>query len=151
MNILFLKLKKIALTTLLLICPVLGFPQTKYIATFEEVEKTADLIVSIAAQGSIPAALTEMRQYSGVPAGEFNVLLAQMDNQNTELFNAVGRPTGYEVVRTEKLGTSLVKYSYIIKCTQSAIIWKMTFYKASKGWVVVDFNFSSKGSLLFVN
>jgi len=138
-------------TLLLALCPILGLSQSKYVATNDETLKTADFIVSLAATGSLTAALAEIRPYMGGADGDFKVAEAQFDSQSNEIFRVIGKPVGYEIANTEKLGTSLIRYTYIIKCVNSAIIWKMTFYKTARGWSIIDFNFNSHAKSIFPN
>lgn len=56
---------------------------------------------------------------------------------------------GYEFIRAEKVGESLLKLSYIEKTQKQAIPWQFIFYKTPTGWGVSAFNNGDNVDSLF--
>jgi len=58
-----------------------------------------------------------------------------------------GKPLGeVELVRTEAVGQSVVRFVYLEKCERGAHIWKFTLYRAAREWKWRDLNVSDYGS-----
>jgi hypothetical protein len=134
---------------LLLLMPVLACAQSKYLATPEDVRKSAEGIIASVAAGNPSAAWKELKPLSVVPPAEFEVFEAQFGSQSGTLFQRFGSATGYELIREEPLGTSLIRYTFLVRHEKAPMRWLLLFYRAEKGWVVTDFKFDGNTTALF--
>jgi hypothetical protein len=59
----------------------------------------------------------------------------------------IGKPCGeMELVRTEAIGQSLVRFVYLEKCEGGAAVWKFSLYCVGGEWKWQDFSFGEWGS-----
>ena len=73
----------------------------------------------------------------------------KLQKENTwTLFNMYGESTGYELVKQQKCGDSVVRLVYIMKFEQVPVIWEFYFYKPASDWTLVKINFETKYDLL---
>ena len=61
----------------------------------------------------------------------------------------VGASVGYEFIRSERVGDSLLKLVYIEKAEKQAIPWQFIFYKTTAGWALSAFNTGDDINTLF--
>ena len=59
-----------------------------------------------------------------------------------------GSILGYEKIREEKFGTSVVRLVYILKSEQAPTIWEFYFYKPTSDWVLAKVLFNDQLQLL---
>lgn len=79
-----------------------------------------------------------------------------MREQTQKALDAYGPVTGYELVREEKLGTHIMRRTYILTGETLPLRWKFYFYNPGKRWKLIDlriddaiaewFDDSSKGA-----
>jgi hypothetical protein len=130
-------------SSLLLIALVV--PSTSFAA--ELADPTAALALSdkamkLAASGKVRAALEELRPYVVIPQSEFDSTLGQAELQLPVIASRFGKPIGYELVRNDTVGASLVQAIYLQKFERHAMVWRFIYYKNDKGWVLNSFKFS---------
>lgn len=142
-------MKRLAISAVLLAWPFVAAAQSKYLASPQEARKAAEGIVASVAAGNPAGAWTELRPLSVVPPAEFDVFEAQYGSQANTVLQRFGAPVGYELLREEPLGTSLVRYTFLVRHEKAPLRWLLTFYRAEKGWVVTDFNFDGNVAALF--
>jgi hypothetical protein len=133
----------------LLLLPALACAQSKFLKTSEEVRKTAEGVVASVAAGNPTGAWKELKPLSVVPPAEFDVFEAQFGSQMGTMYQRFGAATGYELIREEPLGTSLIRYTFIVRHEKAPMRWILVFYRADKGWVATDFKFDANTSALF--
>lgn len=61
-----------------------------------------------------------------------------MREQTQKALDAYGPVTGYELVREEKLGTHLMRRTYILAGETLPLRWKFYFYNPSDRWKLID-------------
>ena len=142
-----------AKTTLIAIaCFALVFPafgQTKFLPGPAEARKVAESMVASVAAGNFAGALAQLRPLSVLPSAELDVLEAQYNTQAAQLLQRFGPPLGYEFIREEKSGASLLRYTFIVRYEKAPLRWIFIFYRAEKGWVNTDFKFDGNLGALF--
>jgi hypothetical protein len=60
----------------------------------------------------------------------------------------LGKVLGFELIREEPFGTSLVRLVYLLKSERHLTSWEFYFYKPKNTWFVAEINFSDKFHLL---
>jgi hypothetical protein len=108
-----------------------------------ELRKFADGVMGSIGAGNFDGAVKQIRMYTGLPAAEFDVFTAQVANQLPALLQRYGPATGYDFVREDVAGQSLIRLVYLEKHEKSALRWAFIFYKGEKGWVLSDFKLDS--------
>jgi hypothetical protein len=61
-----------------------------------------------------------------------------MREQTQKALDAYGPVTGYELVREEKLGTHLLRRTYILTGETLPLRWKFYFYNPNDRWKLID-------------
>ena len=57
---------------------------------------------------------------------------------------AYGKVLGFELVREEKFGTSIVRLVYLLKSEKHATVWEFHFYKPQANWFLANLNFNDQ-------
>lgn len=84
------------------------------------------------------------------PLGEFTALEDSLKKQRTSLALRYGKPLGaVEFLARETVGQSFVRYVYLEKLERHAYIWRLTFYRGPKEWLVTEINCDDKPQYLF--
>jgi hypothetical protein len=126
-----------------------SFAQTRTFGSPAEARKLADSIMSNVGRGKYDVAWKEMRPAAIVPPTEFDAFTAQFASQQSTLALRYGKPTGFEFIRDQQVGASLLKLQYIAKFERAAMRWIFLFYRTEKGWVLTDFKFDGNTLALF--
>ncbi len=77
----------------------------------------------------------------------------QISKLKTETYRSIelyGAMTGYEIVRSELVSSSLLKISYIALHTRYPMRWMITFYKSKElGWIIINIKFDDNVEFFF--
>lgn len=115
--------------------------QTRFLASTEDTRKVSEGIVASVASGNTSGAIKTMRPLAVVPSTDLDVFEAQFNSQQQGVLRQFGAPSGYEFVREEKLGTRLLRQSFLVFHEKAPLRWNFVFYKQDKGWVLSHFAF----------
>ncbi len=75
--------------------------------------------------------------------------MVKLQKENTwTILNMYGELLGYEFVKQQKYGDSVVRLVYVLKCEQVPVIWEFYFYKPVSDWTLVNIAFDTKYDLL---
>ena len=67
---------------------------------------------------------------------EMQAMIYETQKQWPTVTNRFGKSIGFEYIKTQRAGKSMIKHLYIQKFTYHAIRWKFTFYKPADKWLV---------------
>jgi hypothetical protein len=123
--------------------------QSKFLSTAADAKRTAEGIVARIAASNFPGAWQEMKPLSVVPTSEIEVFEAQFNSQAETMLRRFGSPIGHELIREESLGTSLVRYQFLVRHEKAPLRWMFVFYRTEKGWVMTDFKFDGNSFSFF--
>jgi hypothetical protein len=115
----------------------------------EEVRQLVDKVMTVAGQGQTDNAYGTLTAYALM---DINLLERQRINSRTtrmQLEPIVGQSVGYEFIRSEKVGDSLLKLVYIEKTEKQAVPWQFIFYKTPAGWALSSLNNQADLNVLF--
>lgn len=140
---------RILLTLAFLSVSFTASAQSKFLSSAPDAKRTAEGIVASIAASNFLGAWKEMKPLSVVPTSEIEVFEAQFNSQAENILRRFGSPIGYELVREESLGTSLVRYQFLVRHEKAPLRWMFVFYRAEKGWVMTDFKFDGNASSFF--
>ncbi len=75
--------------------------------------------------------------------------MVKLQKENTwTILNMYGELLGYDFVKQQKYGDSVVRLVYVLKCEQVPVIWEFYFYKPVSDWTLVNIAFDTKYDLL---
>lgn len=84
------------------------------------------------------------------------VTKAQMDDFNKQVKThqdtwgaRFGKSTGYELLRNDTMGDSLVRAVFLHRFDEHAIVWYFVWYRGTQGWVLTRFVFVEDSTKLF--
>ena len=138
-----------SLAALAVALPLGAASQTRFLQSVDEAKHAAEGVVASVAANNFSGAWKELRPLSVVPASEFDVFEAQFNSQWGNLLQRYGSALGYELVREDPVGSSLVRYTFLVRHEKAPIRWVLVFYRAEKGWVATDFKFDGSVNVLF--
>lgn len=121
-------------------------------ATLKDSDATvalSDQVMRKASGGDIRGAFELARPYVVIPQSEFDALLGQVELQLPMISGRFGKSIGYELLRNDTVGASLVQAVYIQKFEKHAMVWRFIFYKADTGWVLNSFKYVDDITLAF--
>lgn len=133
----------------LLASSALAHAQSRFFGSPEEAKKFAEGIVAYVAASNYSAAMKELRPVSVIPPADFDLFEAQFNSQLANMLRQFGSASGYEAVRTDKLGTRLLREQFFVFHEKSLLRWNFIFYKAEKGWVLSHFAFDGNAVTFF--
>jgi len=99
-------------------------------------KRIAENIISQIEQGKVDEAFTQLKIYWPLAPGEIDDLLAHTKEQRKLVKERFGQALSVEFIRTEEVGTSLVRHTFIEKFERHALRWQLSFYKPSNHWIV---------------
>lgn len=99
-------------------------------------KKLAQNVVSMVENGFVEEAFKQLKQNWPLAPGEVEDLMAHTLEQRKVVIERFGKSLGVEFIRTEEVGTSLVRHVFIEKFERHALRWQLSFYKPSDVWVV---------------
>jgi hypothetical protein len=105
-----------------------------------EPRPTAEAFFATLQQGQIPAAYGKLLEGSNIPRDKGAGL--SIRKQTETAIPQFGKILGYEILREEKLGTSLVRLVYLLKSERHPTVWEFYFYKPKNAWFVSQVHFS---------
>lgn len=141
-------MKRLFITVLLAI----SLPaHAELLKTTSEVRAFTDKIMSHIGGGELDKAFNELKSTSLVTETEIDSVAIQSKAQRQKYAKFYGDSIGYEFIREQQVGESLLHLQYIEKTNMHAFPWSFYYYKTSKGWKLNTFNWNDQIKNLFVN
>jgi hypothetical protein len=106
------------------------------LATQEQTKDACQAAANKLASGDIDAAFNSLIPYWPLPKEEITALAYQSKTQLAMVASRFGEPIGAEYVRTEMVGSSLVKQTFLLKFTKHALRMSCMFYKPRNTWLM---------------
>lgn len=101
-----------------------------------------DRVMERVAAGDLRGGLTLAKPYTIVPEAEFESMVGQAELQAPMMAARFGRSFGYELIRNDSVGGSLMQVVQLHKFEKHATVWRFIFYSNGKGWVLNSFKYS---------
>ena len=84
-----------------------------------------------------------------LPQAELDNLIKTIEKQWPIVDKRFGQAVGHEMVHTQSIGDSFLRYYYLHKFKNHAIYWKITFYKPEDNWKVNGVSFKDNLDILY--
>ena len=114
-----------------------------------EARQLADKVMTAAGKGQTDDAYAIMAPYVLTNVDEFERSRERDREARIKLEQDVGSSTGYEYIRTEKLGESVLRLLYVEKAERRALAWQFIFFKTPAGWGLSAMRSSNDINVLF--
>jgi len=115
-----------------------------------EARQLSDRVMSKLASGELEQGLRLMLPYLIIPSAEFEAMLGQAKLQEPMLAQRFGTRQGFEFVREERVGESLLRITQIQKYERHLTRWVFYFYRTNSGWVLNTFQFDDNIRAVFL-
>jgi hypothetical protein len=116
--------------------------QARFLEKIEETRESAEVIVRSISAGDYTAAAKELRSLSMLAPQRLEVSEAQFNGLAAELSRQYS--IGHEYLRSDELGTRLVRHQFLSHYARGPIRWVFLFYRSEGGrWVLMDFRWDS--------
>ncbi len=112
-------------------------------------KRIAENVISQIEQGKVDEAFMQLKAYWPLAPGEVDDLLAHTKEQRKLVKERFGQPLSVEFIRTEEVGSSLVRHTFIEKFERHALRWQLSFYKPSDHWIVNTIYWDDKVSEVY--
>jgi hypothetical protein len=124
-------------------------PNRRQLANVEQTKELTDSFLSAMVTGRTYEAFGLIRNV--VPDSETIVETwrANADQLLAAVRQEYGRPLEHELLDTKKLGTSFVRYDYLLKFEYSALWCRIIYYRGRNTWIPVFLNFDRDLDPLF--
>jgi len=115
----------------------------------EPARKTMDEAMALFVKSDIEGGFGKLRNYWPLPSGEIDTVIEKSVEQRKRIAFRFGDSLGYELVRQQRLGDSLVRYVYIEKFERSALRWNFVLYKPADSWTFDSISWDDNLQALF--
>ncbi len=92
-------------------------------------------------EGDISNAYDRLLEGSEIPVDKPQDVKA-LKQQTESGLPLYGKPLGYELVREQRFGNSVVRLLYLLKSEKGPIVWDFYFYKPMDSWVLASVDYS---------
>ena len=127
----------------------MGISSAKAIDSKDGAKALADKMVGHFIKKEFTEGMAVAKPYWPLPKVELDNLIKKIEQQWPIVDQRFGKAVGSELVRTDTIGDSFVRYYYLHKFKNHAIYWKITFYKPEKYWVVNGVSFKDNLDILY--
>lgn len=101
-------------------------------------------------KGQIDAMFAVFKTHCPIDHADLDRLQAMLKQQRQFVGPTLGEPMGeIDFVSQDCLGSSFVRFIYLEKWDNSALVWKLTFYRGRDGWKVNQITWTDKPLDLF--
>lgn len=106
----------------------------------------AETFLTTIAQGKTAVAYDKL--FEGSNISKDKGAGASIKKQTDAALPPFGKVLGFELIREEPFGTSLVRLVYLLKSERHLTSWEFYFYKPKTNWFVAEINFTDRFYLL---
>lgn len=140
-------MKRIA--TVLALASIPGFAGAQAVSTPAELRKITDQVMERVGKGDIAGGFKIMKPRTLIPPAEFDSMVGQAELQMPMISQRFGQSLGHEFLREDKVGESLIRYTYLHRLEHHAMRWTFYNYRGKDGWSINAFRFDDQIQSLF--
>ena len=107
----------------------------------------AETFLAAVQKGEVSKAVDRLFEGSSIPKDKPQAI-GLLKKQAEIVLPLYGKLLGYELVKEERFGTSLVRLVYVLKAEKHLTVWEFYFYKPGTTWFVSNVNFNDQFTLL---
>jgi hypothetical protein len=101
----------------------------------------AEKFFGMVEKGKIGEAYDQLFQGSMIPVTKPQAV-ETMKKQTESGLSIFGKIFGYEKIREERFGSSILRLVYVVKSEKFPTVWEFYFYKAKNDWVLGNLKFN---------
>lgn len=111
--------------------------------------KLSDDIMKRVAAGDIEGGLRLAKPFLIIPEAELETMIGQAKLQVPVMAQRFGKNLGYEFIREDRAGASLLRIVQLSLHERHATRWSFYFYRTPTGWALNTFHFDDNIRALF--
>lgn len=124
--------------------PIPGIREESLLPGQEAILKECDAILASLQTSGVRAAFKKIRELSPLPDSELEPMQKQTAQQLATVKPRFGKIIGFERVRVEAKGQSVLECIYITKFERHILRWRFYFYKPKDKWFLNTFFWDDK-------
>lgn len=142
-------LKRIVLFAVVLLIAGAAAAQANTLASEAECRILADNAVILMTQGKFSEAIKAIGPYTAINQEQLAKMGQQFSSQREKLLPVYGKRVAVEFIRQETVGGSMLRYLYLEKFENNALVIWFTFYRPEARWKILSFGWHDKPQTLF--
>ena len=115
----------------------------------KELQALVKDVMTDISKGETGKGLDLMAPYLIISKNEFEVTKKQILIQEPLLQEQFGKSLSTEYIRTDKVGSSLIRIIYLLKYEKKVMSWTFYFYKPKSQWVLNAFKSDENLEIIF--
>ena len=92
--------------------------------------------------GDFREGINLLRPYTTAQKIDLDSMVAQAEINMPTMIERYGKSIGYELLRNDTVGNSLIQVVYLQRLERHAVVWRFILYRGSNGWLINTFNFA---------
>ena len=117
--------------------------------TEEGARKYTDSLLKLIAQEDFQKAFDTAKPYWPLPTVEIDGLVNTIKQQWPIVNQRFGNSISTELIKTERIGKSFIRYYYLHKFENHALYWKIDYYKPRSLWKINNILFADDLNSLY--
>jgi len=117
--------------------------------TEDKVQEIAKQFMAEVESGNYSEGFALLKGHWPIAESDYKTLVAKTNEQMPEVEASFGAAMGIERVRSETVGESLLRLTYLQKFAKHAIRWQLTFYRPNSHWLVDHVSWDDNLEALF--
>ena len=101
-----------------------------------------DQAMQLFTSGDFREGVDLLRPYTTAQKIDLDSLVAQAEINMPTMIERYGKSLGYELLRNDTVGGSLIQVVYLQRLEKHAVVWRFILYRGSDGWSINTFNFA---------
>ena len=127
----------------------LSLPAAEPLQSKQAMQSLVETVMKDVGQGKLRDGMERLTPYILFPAMEMNTQLSQVEMQMPMVLQRYGKPVGFDLVKVETAGNSLIQFAYLQKFERHALVWRFIFYQSNGLWMLNHWSFDDKVKMLF--
>lgn len=119
------------------------------VPTIEDLKKATDAAMETVGRGDLAGGLKSIQPHFVVSSAEFESMVGQANLALPVWNTRFGASRGHEFIEEKRVGSSLVRLTYIHKFDMHATRWHFYSYRGKNGWSINTLTFDDKLQELF--
>ena len=119
------------------------------IKNIDDAVALTDQVMKHVAELDMSGGIALIKPYSLFPQSELDTMIKNAELAVPQMTAGFGKVIGYEHLRNDTVGSSIVRVVYLHRFEKHATLWRFILYKGSNGWIVNAVTFDDDISSAF--
>jgi len=142
-------MKILIVSMLLFMKSIFAIDLPKEIQSVKIPQELAEQVMDKLNKEELSDGLNLAKKYWVIPDREIDALISTVTRQWKIVNRRFGKYISYELIKTQKISDTFIRYYYLQKFEKHALYWQFTFYKPKDEWYVNKISFKDNMDILF--